>query len=166
MDWDPLHANTMTKAVDKVSTPISCSYCNTYTAITEISVLLALITRALPPSIAASRACTNIRISASSCGHWDTASNELWLSLQMIHPCFVTMIVLGVCVWRVPSSSYWNNSVFLSSSLRKLLQFVGVLNVHVTRLRMPCSHLILASTFRVDFLYTSNATSTLLYVAP
>ena len=50
------------KIVHKVSTPISCSCGSTDTAITTISVSLALITRALLPSIAASRACTNIRV--------------------------------------------------------------------------------------------------------
>ena len=88
------------KAVHKVSTPISCSCGNTDTAITAISVSLALITRALLPSIAASWERTNIRVSASSCRHGDTASNDFWLSLQMTHPSFVTRVVLVVCVWK------------------------------------------------------------------
>ena len=50
------------KAVHKVSTPISCSCGTTDTAITTMSVSLAFMTRALLPSIAASRACTDIRI--------------------------------------------------------------------------------------------------------
>ena len=86
------------KAVHKVSTPISCSCGSTDTAITTMSVSLALITSALLPSIAASRACTHIRVSASSCRHGDTASNYFWLSLQMMHPSFITRIVLVVCV--------------------------------------------------------------------
>ena len=91
------------KAVHKVSTPISCSCGSTDTAITTISVTLALITRDLLPSIAASRACTNIRVSASYCIHGDTASNDFWLALQMTHPSFVTRIVLVVRVWQILS---------------------------------------------------------------
>ena len=155
------------KAVHKVSTPISCRCGSTDTAITTMSVSLALKTRALLPSISASRACTNIRVSASSCRHGDTDSNDFWLSLQMMHPSFVTRIVLVVCVWQILSARNWNNSVLLSSSLRKLLKFVGVLYVPVTLLRMLCPRITLASPFTVDFLYTtSRTTSTLLYVAP
>ena len=93
------------KAVHKVSTPISCTCGSTSTAITTISVSLVLITRALLlPSIAASRACTNIRVSASSCRHRDTASNDFWLSLQMAHHSLVTRIVLVVCAWQILSA--------------------------------------------------------------
>ena len=88
------------KVVHKVSTPISCSCGNTDTAITTISGSLVLITRALLPSIAASRACINVRVSASSCRHVNTASNDLWLSLQMTTPSFVTRIVMAVCAWQ------------------------------------------------------------------
>ena len=82
------------KAVNKVSTPISCSRGSTDNAITTMSVSLALIKRALFPSIAASRACTNICVCASSCRHGD---DDFWMSLQMTHPSFVTRIVLVVC---------------------------------------------------------------------
>ncbi len=92
------------KAVHKVSTPISCSCGSTDTAITTISVSLALITRDLLPSIAASQACTHIRVSASSCGHGDAASNYFWLSLQMTQVSFVTMIALVVCVCQIVSA--------------------------------------------------------------
>ena len=107
-----------------------------------------------------------MHVSASSCRHGDTASNDFWLSLQMTHPSFVTRIVLVVCVWQILSARNWNNLVLLSSSLRKLLQFVGFLDVPVTLLHMPCPPLILTSPFRVYFLYTSKTTSTLLYVVP
>ena len=47
------------------------------------------------------------------------------------------------------SARNWKNAVLLSSSLMNLLQFVGVLDVPVTLLRMPYPRLILASPFRV-----------------
>ena len=71
MDWDPLHANTMAKG-----SPQSLSCGSSDTAITTISVSLALIARALLLSIA-SRACTHIRVYACV----GMTSNDLWLSL-------------------------------------------------------------------------------------
>ena len=95
--WNGIHvmSTPWPKAVHKVSTPISCSCGSTYTAITTISVSLALITRALLPSIAASRACTNIRVSASSCRHGE---------IQLPMTSFVIRIVLVVCVLQILSA--------------------------------------------------------------
>ena len=133
-------------------------------AITTTSVSFALTIKALLPSIAACRACTKIRESASSCVHGAKSSNAI-TRLQQTSSSFVTMTKHGVSASDNRSARKWKRSVLLLLSLiiRKLFQFWGVLLVGVTLLRIPLPLLDRASTFRLDPLYTSNTMSNLWY---
>ena len=107
-------------------------------------MLLAFMMRDLQLPCVASHACTNILVSASSWLHGATASSDIILLLMV--SSFVTTTMLAVSVSHSLSSITWNSSVFLFSSCKKLLQFVGALLVSVTLI------LILAPLFWV----TSN----------
>ena len=105
-------------------------------ATTTTSVSFALIIKALLPFIAACRACTKIRESASSCVQGAKSSNAI-TRLQQTSSSFVTVTKHSMSASDNRSARKWKSSVVLLLSLRKLFQFWGVLLVGVTLLRIP-----------------------------
>ena len=121
-------------------------------AITTMSVLLASIIRDLYPSVAACRACTNIRVSASSWVNGAISSRLTLVSLVVVMAFSPLVIITGLPVVNSAtlSARKWNSSGLSVLSLRKLCQFEGILLVAVTLLLRAVPRLHLASAFRLD----------------
>ena len=134
------------------SRPVAAREGITDMAITTMSVSLASIIRDLYRSVAACRACTNFRVSASSWVHGAISSRLTLVLLVVVMALSPLVMITGlpVVISATLSARKWNSFVLLVLSLRTLCQFEGVLLVAVTLLLMafPCLHL--ASPFRLD----------------
>ena len=130
--WIAIHllCSPLPNATHIFSRPVAAREGIRNMAMTTMSVSLASITRDVYPSMAACRACTNIRVSASSWEHGATSSRLPLVSVvvMMAFTPLVMITGLPVVISATLSAKKWNSSVLLVLSIRKLCQLKTYLN--------------------------------------